>query len=289
MDQATQKYPPALSQQLNSYKNEDPAPRPALAVPISVPHHILKDCWKKTSSPLKRTVGDLCNIAFYFLLRVGEYTSQGGTRRRRTERFRIKDVLLRRKDGSFIPNTAPLSELYKAKTATLCITNQKNGVKGQCISLDCTGSDTSPIRSLARRVYHIVSKAPLDLNPGCITISTYFDSTGPKQVRPRHINSTIKRAVVTMKMDKFGFTPNLVSSHSFRAGGAMALKLNGVDPIVIKKQGRWSSNTFMMYIHEQISALSEGLATKMSSYIPFANMGAAPRVSHVADELDTPQ
>jgi hypothetical protein len=46
-----------------------------------------------------------------------------------------------------------------------------------------------------------------------------------------------------------GFTAAFVSSHSLRAGGAMAMKLNGEDRDTIRKQqGRWlgSSDTFLV-------------------------------------------
>ena len=33
--------------------------------------------------------------------------------------------------------------------------------------------------------------------------------------------------------------------------------------------GRWSSNTFMMYIHNQIGAFAAGLTDKMSNHIEF--------------------
>jgi hypothetical protein len=37
-------------------------------------------------------------------------------------------------------------------------------------------------------------------------------------------------------------------------------------------QGRWSSDTFLMYIHEQISAFSAGLTSKMSTEIGWHNI-----------------
>jgi hypothetical protein len=60
----------------------------------------------------------------------------------------------------------------------------------------------------------------------------------------------------------------------------MAMKLNGVDTITIKKHGRWSSNTFLDYKQEQIGALTAGVATKMSRYIPFYNITPIPHASH---------
>ena len=54
----------------------------------------------------------------------------------------------------------------------------------------------------------------------------------------------------------------------------MTLKLHGSDRDTIKKMGRWSSDTFLTYIHEQIGAFSAGISTKMAIAIPFHNMSA---------------
>ena len=42
----------------------------------------------------KKCVGDFGVIAFYYLLRVGEYTYVKDTERRRTKQFRLQDVTL---------------------------------------------------------------------------------------------------------------------------------------------------------------------------------------------------
>ena len=47
------------------------------------------------------------------------------------------------------------------------------------------------------------------------------------------------------------------------------MHLAGVSVQKIKIQGRWKSNTFENYIHEQISAFSSGLSKKMTRNIPF--------------------
>lgn len=71
--------------------------------------------------------------------------------------------------------------------------------------------------------------------------------------------------------------------HSLRAGGGamMALKLTGYNDSDIQKFGRWTSNTWQMYIHSQIgklpwSACDGGIAAKMSTHmiilIPFVNV-----------------
>ena len=72
----------------------------------------------------------------------------------------------------------------------------------------------------------------------------------------------------------------------------MAMILNGVQPTVVKKMGRWSSNTWMNYIHEQIGAITVGVAARMSRYIPFHNVldsNIAPCIINPQeDTLNTP-
>jgi hypothetical protein len=105
-------------------------------------------------------------------------------------------------------------------------------------------------------------------------ISTYFSSTTntARPLQSGDINKLVKKAVVLLGLDKKGFPPDSVSSHSLSAGGAMAMHLNNIDRDKIRKQGRWSSDTFLMYIHEQISAFSTGLALKMSTEIGWHNI-----------------
>jgi hypothetical protein len=58
-----------------------------------------------------------------------------------------------------------------------------------------------------------------------------------------------------------------------RAGGAMALKLSGASDSTIMRVGRWTSLTYLTYIHTQIGALTAGLAWKMSTAFTFQNVG----------------
>ena len=90
------------------------------------------------------------------------------------------------------------------------------------------------------------------------------------------INTAIKDAVVKLKLHQQGIKREFVGSHSLRAGGAMAMHLNGVSDNTIKKMGRWSTDTFLMYIHQQISAFSKGVSTKMANRIDFHNIAFQP-------------
>ena len=224
-----------------------------------------------------QATGDLINIAFYYLLRCGEYTApryvkrKDGTTRRatRTKQFCIGDVGFW-KDGKILPRSSPLPVLLEAQSATLKITNQKNGRMGQTIHHETFASELSPVRSLARRVFHVLSHRGTDKSFLC----EYWKDTAMHSVTPTDLISSIRLSVVVLGLDKAGINPDLIGVHSLRAGGAMALKLHGESDTTIMKMGRWSSLTFLMYIHNQIGHLSKDLSAKMNRPIPFLNIAA---------------
>ena len=81
----------------------------------------------------------------------------------------------------------------------------------------------------------------------------------------------LQRAI---KLHHAGIKTNLVGIHYLRSGGSMYLKLHRASNITITKMGRWSSLTFLMYIHNQIRHISKELAQTMSRPIPFLNIAA---------------
>ena len=77
-------------------------------------------------------VADLMTIAFFFLLRVEEYTALRPGLHTRTVKFWIGEVTFY-KGGWVIPNDAPLDTLLQAGGVALCIDNQKNDTHGETI------------------------------------------------------------------------------------------------------------------------------------------------------------
>jgi hypothetical protein len=247
-------------------------------VPVSITEHLLNQHWADPQyCPQREATADLINIAFYYLLRVGEYTKPRTTTTN-TIPIRIQDITFRTPTGALIANTSPLATLLAATEATIRMPTQKNGVKGQCIHQECTGTIYSPVNSLARRVHHIMShNGTPNTNLFCFHHPLY---TNWRAITSQHINTTLKRAAGKIGLYNLGYGPGDVSSHSLRAGRAMAMHLNGVDPNTIRKMGRWKSDTFLMYIHEQISAFATGVSIKMSNSIPDRHIaGAAVSVS----------
>jgi hypothetical protein len=109
-------------------------------------------------------------------------------------------------------------------------------------------------------------------------IGTYFIPTRPTgwMVTATDITNTLKTASKAQGLERFNISPADISSHSLRAGGVMALHLNKVPDRTIQILGRWSSDTFLIYIHQQIAAFSYTLSTLMSTNIIYHNTHINP-------------
>ena len=264
------KYWLKIQRQIEAYRRQDPPAQHKLAVPVSVVNHLV-DIGTKSKSDKVQASCDMATIAFYFLLRVGEYTAHKQTEQCCTKQFRACDVIFYDSHDNILPNSSPLHTLYTATTAVMRITNQKNGTRGSRISHTTSGTRACPVMALARRVHYIMNHTECTDTD---IISTYYaaQTRSARPLQAQDMNKLVKSAVSLLGLDKKGFPPAAVSSHSLRAGGAMAMHLNNIDRDKIRKQGRWSSDTFLMYIHEQISAFSSGLSIKMSKEIKWHNI-----------------
>eukprot|EP00978_Attheya_sp_CCMP212_P009587 scaffold22746_cov52-Attheya_sp.AAC.3 len=98
-----------------------------------------------------------------------------------------------------------------------------------------------------------------------------FVSPGIHLSAPNIKDGVITAAKQTRLPDR-GYPMSQIGTHSLRASGAMALKLNGYHQTEIMKLVRWTSTTFLTYIHSQIAALSAGIATQMTRRIEFFNV-----------------
>lgn len=190
----------------------------------------------------------------------------------RTQQFRVKDIHFWTGTGDdveYLSRDAPLEQLLQASGATMRISNQKNGTRGQLIFHEAVGGPDCPIKALARRVWHI--KQHTD-NKNTM-LGTYFDEKGYRHyVYSDDMVKSVRLAATALGLSKKGLHPSLLGSHSLRSRGAMAMKLNGEGTDTMRKYGRWSSDTFLMCLHEQISALGKGVSKNMAKPHPFFNI-----------------
>ena len=189
----------------------------------------------------------------------------------RTIQFRVKDIGFF-KDGKILPRNSPLNILETADQCTLKISNQKNGRMGETITHETiANNDHGPVKACARRIAHILTNGGTGDSLLCDVFTHEHEW---KPITPNDMRTGIRTAVRTLKLNENGLDPDLIGVHSLRAGGAMALKLQGVSDTIIKKQGRWTSMTFLQYIHNQIAHLTKDLSSKMSINLTFQNIAA---------------
>ena len=263
-------------------RRTDPPSVPQLALPVTVIVQCHASAYATTNAQ-HHASADLSIIAFFYLLRVGEYTAPRQVKRNgrlvratRTIQFRVQDVGFW-KHQKQLDRNASLEELLTAHLATLKISNQKNGKMGQTIHHEAINKRYCPIKALARRVNHILRNQGADSSLICV----YKHDQELCSVTPTDMITCIRKSVKDLHLDESGIDPDIVGVHSLRAGGAMSLKLHGESDTTIMKQGRWSGLTFLQYIHNQIGHLSKNLSTKMATPVPFLNIAAIqPPTNH---------
>ena len=90
------------------------------------------------------SIRDLVTIAFYYLLRVGEYTIKGHRNNtKQTVQFCLQDVTFFKRDHAGrlrqLSRRATDQDILTADSATLKLDNQKNGWKGVCVHQEHNG------------------------------------------------------------------------------------------------------------------------------------------------------
>jgi hypothetical protein len=158
--------------------------------------------------------------------------------------------------------------LLGADSATISIVNTKNGTKGVFVHHHATGKNICPVAALAHRMANLRGMRP------STQISTVcHPPTWTTRVSDRDVAIAVQWGATYDCLMAKGYTLDRVSSHSLRASGAMAMKLSGATDSTIMRIVRWTSLTYLTYIHLQIGALSAGVAWKMSQQFTFQTLG----------------
>jgi hypothetical protein len=262
---------PELAQMLDGWENKDGP----IKKMMPVPEYLVKCGLQPGASERVCAVGDLALIAFYYLLRIGEYTVKGKRNNtKRTVQFRMMDVTFFKKNKwgrlQQLPRNAPTEDIMTADAATLKLDNQKNGWKGVCISHHSNGEEAfDPIRGIGRRYLHIRENSS---DPETF-LSAVFDEKGRSDVSDKDIRAALKVAAAVLDYPASrGIPINRIDTHSLRIGGANALSLNGYSKTEIQKMGRWRGETFLEYIRESCATFSEGMTEKMKRNFVFVSL-----------------
>jgi hypothetical protein len=216
-----------------------------------------------TSATIKGlAIADMIAIAFFLLLRPGEYTAPTVD----SSPFLLEDVLLTVGPNRYTGATLPLHLIPSVSFGTYTITAQKNGVRGESFGLAPSGNPSLCfLRSTLRRIKHLRENNALPNTPLC----TYYIDGKAHFVTSSDITTTLRFSVTALGPN-LGFTAKQVSARSLRNAGAMALLCAGVDTDKIKLLGRWLSDEMFKYLTVQAEPIMHNFARLMVSGANYA-------------------
>ena len=262
---------------LDGWRQEDPATKKKLPIESDVPEFMAELGRAEDATELSKAVGDCGLMAYYYILRIGEYTKKASRQMtKRTVQFRMKDVaffvLCKHTNRlRLLPPDAPDKAILSADAATLKIENQKNGWKDVCIHQHWNG-DTyfCGVRAIGRRFVHIRKHCNGNYDT---ELSAYWEDNIKYDVRDKDISAGLKHAAACLDYPKQrGISIDNIDTHSLRSGGANALALAGYSDTQIQKMGRWRGATFKEYIRNELSLYAEGMSKAMKRRFNFVNI-----------------
>jgi hypothetical protein len=206
----------------------------------------------------EQAIGDMIAIAFFFLLRPGEYT---GTT--------TDDAFFCMQDISFYIgarrlDTMPASpaEMHAATSVAYTFTTQKNGKRGEKMIHSRSGNALCcPVCASIRRITHIRLHGARSTAP----IASYYRGSRRIAVKARDVTDTL-RSAMTANVHRTGVQAHEIGARSLRAGGAMALLCGKVDFDLIRILGRWHSDAMIRYLHMKAQPVTQNFAATMYNH-----------------------
>jgi hypothetical protein len=164
-----------------------------------------------------------CLLAFFTLLRVGEYMDAG---------LRVRDV-------RFASYGLDIDVLFS-----------KTSLRRVTLSISARTDDLCPSRALHAYLAHFPSRGLPARSDDPLFIS--FSGGAPGPMSADEFIASVRRLYTTAQPD---CPPHRYAGHSFRRGGAIALKLAGVADSDIQRHGRWKSDAYRAYFDFDSPAL----------------------------------
>jgi hypothetical protein len=126
---------------LKSYRDQDPAPQPQLALPVGTVEHAGSYCTTPNTA-LTRATADLVTTTFFFLLRVGEYAMPRRSVRNGRSNSGFKTLLstIRPELSSLLPAPWPSSSSLTQSRSISTIKRTANVAPPSCTHAVLPGS-----------------------------------------------------------------------------------------------------------------------------------------------------
>jgi len=244
-----------LKRQLAGYQKLDPPPARVKLIPLPVLQFAVNAASRSVMS-MSPALADLIILAFFYLLRPGEYTLSLAPE---SAPFRLQDVHLFR--GSLKLNVFTTSEADLG-TATFCgleFSTQKNCVKGEVIGLGLSRHpDWCPVRATVRLVVRLRRANAPPHTP----LHAYLHHGRWCGVTSANITAHLRIAVAAIGAG-YGLHPADICARALCCSGAMALLCADVDTDLIRLVGRWRSDEMFRYVHTQAVPVTSNLSARM--------------------------
>ena len=125
---------------IKGWNKADPLTEKKLLVEVDIPELLVMEARKHGTSEKDKALADWTLIAFYYLLRIGEYTvKKSKNYSKQTRQFKMRDVVFFYKSecGKIwkLRRDATDVEVLAATLASLKLDNQKNGHKCVCVCI----------------------------------------------------------------------------------------------------------------------------------------------------------
>jgi hypothetical protein len=244
-----------ITRQLKSYAKEDAPPVRVKPIPIAVLH---------TASSIALNAGDanslalldLLWIAFFFLLRPGEYLQPAAD----SHPIRLQDTRLWCHSVHIDSYSCDPQQLLSATFVSLTLDRQKNGRRGEPVGHGKSGKSghpvACPVLADARRIIYLRSQNAPSVTPLC-ALGPSFTCMVPAQL------TLLLRTAVAHIPTPLGISPTDINAKSLRSTGAMALLNQKVDTNRIRLLGRWQSDAMFHYLHVQAHDLMSDYSSIM--------------------------
>jgi hypothetical protein len=242
-----------IQRQIRAYKREDSPPKREKPMPIFIILYILAQAYCIVCHDDTHAIVDMVTIAFFFLVRPGEYT---GTTSDDTP-FRLQDVHLYigiRRLNTMLCTDA---EINGATSVSYTFTTQKNGIRNEKIIYGLSGTSLCcPVRATCRRIKYLRRNGAKRNVP----IASIYIRNRRTTIKAQQLTETIQHA---MTVNFYGtvISADKVSARSLRAGGAMALLWGKLDMNLIRILGR--SDAMTRYLHMQAQPIVQHFVAKM--------------------------
>jgi hypothetical protein len=197
-----------IQRHIKSYHKVDNPPCRVKPIPITIIVYIMSSAFGRERNEEDLTIADMITIAFFFLLRPGEYT---GTIADDTP-FRLEDVALYIRDRRLDVMTASFVEIDAATSVSYKFTTQKNGTRDEKLVQGLSSdSKCCPVTATARRTKYYRSKH----SKQTVSIASYYRAHRRSNIRAKDITDTLRHAM-TMNYHRTGIHANEISAYRFR-------------------------------------------------------------------------